>query len=117
MNDGVGRHVSGESKGLLARIADMVRADRVVAFDAAVLRGRIHAHHDIRLASDGAHLSNQHRRTEHPGPPSLLESGAEIRNLYAPTLCIMEPSYEYRRIFEISLLGFDGSDQFDAEMP
>jgi hypothetical protein len=117
MNDGVGRRVSGESKCLLARVADMIRPDRVVAFDAAVLRGRIHAHHDIRLASDGAHLSNQHRRAEHLGPASLLESGTEIGDLYAPTLRIMEPSYEYRRIFEISLLGFDGSDQFDAEMP
>jgi hypothetical protein len=91
----------------------MVCADRVIAFEAAVLRGGFHPHDNCRLASDRPDLPDQHRRREQPA--LILEARTEVGDLHAAALCVVEPSYEDWRVLEIMLLPPGDAHQLGAE--
>ena len=93
----------------------MICANVVLPLDAAVLRGRIHTHQDMRPAPDGPNLPDQHHWAN--DLTTFLESRAEIGDLHASALCVVEPRHEYRRVSEIMLLSSNRANQLDAERP
>ena len=113
VDDSLGGRIGCKPKCLLPRVADIVCADSVIAFEAAVLGGGVHPHHDIRLASDWADLPDQHRWREHP--LLILEARAEVGDLHPTAFRVVESGYEDWRVLQIMLLSPGNARQLNAE--
>src|SRR6267378_6689482 len=100
---------------MVARVADVICAESVLAFLTAVARGWIDAHMDTRLSADRPHLTHQQLGGEYCA--ILLVAWAEIGNLDAATLRVVEAGDEYRSVGEILLLRSYRPLQLNRECP
>ena len=113
VDDRLGRRVGREPQCLVARVADVICTERVLAFRAAIVGGGIDANADVRLSAHRPHLTHQQLGTEQLAV--LLVARTEIGDLDAATLRIVEAGDEYGGIGEILLLGFDRPLQLNRE--
>ena len=113
VDDRLCRSVGGEPERLIASVADVTGPERVLAFRATVVGCGFDANADVRPSPDRPHLAHQQLGTKQC--TVLLEAWAEIGDLDAAALRVVEARDEYRRVGEVLLLGSDRPLQLDGE--